>query len=157
MIRARLRNWYVALQAMVGLLRDSRHRPLFREMRAFARRLPDTMSGPLPRARDTLTPTKQDISLDGLSERDLRNLADLAALLEWRSPLGLCLRRSLTRYHFLRRAGIPVEVQFGARLAGRSDRRIAGHAWVTLDGQPYHEAGENWRGFTVMITWPGAV
>jgi hypothetical protein len=88
-------------------------------------------------------------------EPTIRHLADLAALLERRSPLGLCLRRSLTRYHFLRRIGVPVVVCFGAKfVAGRPDRDIAGHAWLTLNGRVYHEDSENWQGFTVMLVHP---
>ncbi len=92
---------------------------------------------------------------DAKTEKVTRNLADLAVLLHRRSPLGLCLRRSLTRYYFLRRAGLPLHVHFGARIInGKPDREITGHAWLTLDGKPYHEPGKNWRGFTVMLTFP---
>lgn len=92
----------------------------------------------------------------GLPIPSVRRLADLTALLDRRSPFGLCLRRSLLRYHFLRRAGVPVAVQFGARFkAGQPDRDVTGHAWVALDGQPYFEDGENYRGFRVMLSYPG--
>jgi hypothetical protein len=86
----------------------------------------------------------------------VRRLADLAALLDRRSPLGLCLRRSLARYYFLRRAGLPVVLQFGARLrpGDAAVRDLRGHAWLTLAGRPYFEVEENWRGFTVMFCYP---
>ena len=88
----------------------------------------------------------------------MREIVDIAALLNRRSPLGLCLRRSMTRYYFLRRAGLPVEVKFGARFKdGKPDRQVTGHAWLTLNGQPYYEADENWREFTVMLTYPESV
>ena len=75
--------------------------------------------------------------------------------LERRSPLGVCLRRSLTRYFFLRRADVPVVIQFGARfVGGKADRDVTGHAWLTCNGRSYHEAEENWRDFTVMFRWP---
>jgi hypothetical protein len=89
------------------------------------------------------------------SEDTIRNFADLAALLDRRSPLGLCLRRSLTRYHFLRQADVPVVIRFGAKFVnGIADREIAGHAWLTLNDSPYYEEDENWRGFTVMMSYP---
>ena len=67
----------------------------------------------------------------------------------------MCLRRSLVRYHFLRRAGLPLVLNFGTRFKGGvADREITGHAWVTLDGKPYFEDGENYRGFTVMLKHP---
>jgi hypothetical protein len=50
---------------------------------------------------------------------------------------------------------VPVDLQFGAKFKdGKPDRDISGHAWLTLDGRIYHEDGENWRGFTVMLSFP---
>ena len=149
---ARLRHVWLALTALPGLLLSSRRRALFRKMRAFARNLPAELKAPLPVALRRFTP---DSGARPELEPTIRRLADLAALLDRRSPLGLCLRRSLTRYHFLRRAGVPVVVRFGARFVnGKPDREITGHAWLTLNGQVYHEDGENWRGFTVMLSFP---
>jgi hypothetical protein len=121
-------------------------------MRGYARGLPAALAGPLPQALAAQTPEGVDLALP---YAHLRLLADAAALFERRSPLGLCLRRSLVRYHFLRRAGLPLVLNFGARFkAGLADREVTGHAWVTLDGQPYFEDGENYRGFTVMFRYP---
>jgi hypothetical protein len=86
----------------------------------------------------------------------LRRLADTAVILERRSPLGLCLRRSLIRFHALRTAGLPVVVCFGARPVTDRDRSLAGHAWLTLDGVPYHEPPSSFEGWTVMYTYPPA-
>ena len=151
-MKARLSHIGLALAALPGLMISAQRRALFREMRAFARGLPATLKSPLPVAMQRITPSPHS---PGESEDAVRDLADLTALLDLRSSLGLCLRRSLTRYHFLRRAGVPVVVRFGAKFVdGKPDREITAHAWLTLDGNPYHEADENWRGFTVMITWP---
>jgi hypothetical protein len=147
----RVTNWLTGLAALRALARR-RNRALWAEMRAYVRALPGALQGPLPEALKTLTPATADLDLP---ERDVRVLADAAALAERKSPLGLCLRRSLVRYHYLRRAGVPVVVQFGARFrAGRADREVTGHAWVTLNKEPYFEAGENYQGFTVMLTHP---
>lgn len=149
---ARLRHWKLAVATLPGLVLYPQRRAVFREMRTFARDLPVELHAPLLPALENLTPDATDIFL---AERTVRQLADLAAALDRRSPLGICLRRSLIRFHFLRRAGIPVDVQFGARLADdAAERRIAGHAWLTLAGNPYHEPGENWQGFSVMYSWP---
>jgi hypothetical protein len=149
---ARLRHAWLALMTLPGLLLSSRRRALLREMRAFARNLPAELKTPLPDALRRITP---DLGARAEPEPAIRRLADLAALLDRRSPLGLCLRRSLIRYHFLRRAGVPVVVRFGARFVdGKPDRDITGHAWLTLNGQVYHEDGGNWRGFTVMLSFP---
>ena len=89
------------------------------------------------------------------NEATTRQLADLAALLERGTGLGLCLRRSLLRYHYLRQLHLPLTIQFGAKFIGnKDDRAITGHAWLTHNGRPYHEDEANWRDFTVMLSWP---
>ncbi len=149
---ARLRHLRLAFTTLPILLFDARRRRLFDEMCAFTRRLPQALAAPLPEALAALTPPTSDL---GLPTSAIRRLADLAALFDRRSPLGLCLRRSLVRYHFLRRTGLPLVLNFGARFTGGvADREITGHAWVTLDGKPYFEDGENYRGFTVMLKYP---
>ena len=147
----RLRHWRTGLLTLVSL-GDPRRRALWSEMRAYIRRLPEALSAPLPAVLAAHTPAGADLVLP---EPAVRQMADAVALFERRSPLGLCLRRSLLRYHFLRRAGLPLVVNFGARfINGTADRALAGHAWVTLKGQPYHEDSENYRGFTVMLQHP---
>src|SRR5438046_10608952 len=81
--------------------------------------------------------------------------ADAVSMLDYRSPLGVCLRRSLVRYVLLRRAGVPVVVHFGAKkdLAG-AQGRIAGHAWLTLDGQAFAENPQDYEGFTAIYSYP---
>lgn len=166
----RLQHLWLALTCLPGLLVNGRHRRLLADMRALCRQLPAILQAPLPKALAILNPpTTQppDYQTTRLPDHQTtrlldypttRRLADLAALLERRSPLGLCLRRSLVRYHFLRRLGMPVVINFGAKfVGGEADRDITGHAWLTLHGRPYHELDENWRGFTVMFTWPDSV
>ena len=149
---ARLRHWLLGLTALASLAGSPARRQLWAEMRAYARGLPAALAGPLPRAVAAQTPAATDLVL---APAEVRLLADAAALFERRSGLGLCLRRSLVRYHFLRRAGVPLVINFGARFkAGTADRQVTGHAWVTLDGQPYFEDGENYQGFTVMLQFP---
>lgn len=123
------------------------------EMRAFCGRVPTILQQPLPQAMQAIS--QPDAAAPPFSERDIRDLADLATLLERRSPLGLCLRRSLVRYHYLRPLGLPLQLKFGAKLLGQPEKRgLTGHAWLTLNDQPYHEADENWQGFIVMVSWP---
>ena len=47
-----------------------------------------------------------------------------------------CLTRGLTRYYFLRRAGMDVALCFGM---GRLDKEIMGHCWLTSNGEPFLE------------------
>jgi hypothetical protein len=150
----RLRNWLLGLSALALLAPSPARRQLWSELRAYERGLPAVLAGPLPPALAAQTPARADLTLPA---EEVRLLADAAALFERRSPLGLCLRRSLARYHFLRRAGVPLVINFGARFkAGVADRQVTGHAWVTLEGQPYYEDGENYQDFTVMLRYPQA-
>jgi hypothetical protein len=126
------------------------HPRLLLAMWRVERRLPALMSlRALPELMQTLTPRAENLSIPPTT---VRQLADAVAGLDVTSPLGICLRRSLLRYHFLRRAGVPVQIQFGARFT--TDRNIGGHAWLTLDSQPYFEENENYLGFAVLYTFP---
>jgi hypothetical protein len=149
----RLRHWALGFRVLLSLMvAGPARRSLWAEMRRYARGLPAALNGPLPAAVAAQTPEAADLALP---PEVIRDLADTAALLERGSPLGLCLRRSMLRYHFLRRAGLPLVLNFGARFKqGQADREITGHAWVTLDGRRYHEDGENYQGFTVMLRFP---
>jgi hypothetical protein len=150
-LRTRARNTLTGLAALLALA-DPAQRRVWREMRAYVRDLPALLAAPLPAVVASQTPAAADLPL---SAPAVRRLADAAALFERRSPLGLCLRRSLVRYHYLRRAGVPLTLNFGARFkGGAADRDVTGHAWVTLDGQPYYEDGENYQGFVTMLIFP---
>ena len=148
----RLRNVLTVLRglALAALIPDLRR--VWTKVRNFERGLPELLRPPLSEALAAIRPARPDLRLPA---DQLRLLCDTAALLDRRSPLGLCLRRSMVRYHFLSRAGLPLVLQFGARFKdGRPDRDVTGHAWVALDGRPYFEDGENYRGFTVMLRYP---
>ena len=108
---------------------------------------------PLPDFLAELTPDQVDLA--DLDEDALRELVDAWARIERGHPFGLCMRRSLLRYHFLRRAGVDLGIVFGARFRGTDgERGIAGHAWNTLNGEPYHEREEDYRGFKAIYRWP---
>ncbi len=47
-----------------------------------------------------------------------------------------CLTRGLTRYYFLRRAGMNVTLCFGM---GRIGGKFIGHCWLMRDGEPFLE------------------
>lgn len=144
-------------------------RALLRQMVAFSQTLPRQFNQPLPAMMAQLTPppshaqpagNELSISPDlpavrSLGEAEIRQLADAVALWRFRSPLGLCLRRSLLRYHFLRTAQVPVAIVFGARLkSSQEGGGIGGHAWLTLYGQPYYEHPGDYQGFVIMYVYP---
>ena len=168
-MRVSVRHLFLALGTLPLLIFSARRRALFREMQTFVRALPAVLQAPLPQALARLTPARGDAAsgmgaefargdnagADFVGADSIRDLSDLTALLDRRSPLGLCLRRSLVRFHYLRRAGLPVHLKFGAKfVTGKPDREVTGHAWLTLNDAPYHEADENWKGFVVMFSFP---
>jgi hypothetical protein len=59
-----------------------------------------------------------------------------------------CLERSLLAYRFLSRAGADPRLVIGV---GNVDGKMAGHAWVTLDGVPVHEPPETVVGFAPLV------
>jgi hypothetical protein len=150
----RLQHFWLFIRWLPWLVIRVEYRRLLGEMRVFCGRVPTLLQQPLPQAMQQIG--QRDAAAPNLPEAHIRDLADLAALLERRSPLGLCLRRSLVRYHYLRPRGLPLELKFGAKLLGQPEKRgLTGHAWLTLNDQPYHEADANWQGFTVMYTYGG--
>jgi hypothetical protein len=121
-------------------------------MVAFSRALPAHFAEPLPQMMARLTPASAPAPLD---PDTIRRLADAVAAGHLRSPLGICLRRSLLRYYFLREAGLPVQVVFGARLKSQADGGgLGGHAWLTLHGAPYHENPADYQNFAAMLIYP---
>jgi hypothetical protein len=123
-------------------------------MMSFSRELPSQFDQPLPQMMAHLTPQFSD-SHPELSEAEIRHLADAIAAWHLTSPLGVCLRRSLLRYRFLRAAGVPVKIVFGARFKGEATRDgLGGHAWLTLDGAAYYERPEDYEGFVKMYDYP---
>jgi hypothetical protein len=107
-----------------------------------------------------LTPTphpEQETSSknNGLTPDEIRRLADAIAAWHLFSPLGICLRRSLLRYYFLREANLPITIIFGARLKDAQEGGgLGGHAWLTLAGQPYYENPKDYAGFVTMYVYP---
>lgn len=155
MIGARRDSIAILKATIPGLLYSPERRLLFSQIKTFTRELPVRLQAPLTEALEQLI--SDDISdlPDIQTEATIRNLADLAVLLDGRTDLGYCLRRSLTRFCFLRRAGVPVILHFGARHGGKEHGGpLDGHAWLTLSGSPYHEIHESLDSFTVMLSYP---
>jgi hypothetical protein len=58
-----------------------------------------------------------------------------------------CLTRGVTRYYFLRRAGMDVALCFGM---GRLDKDFIGHCWLASDGEPFLEVEDPRRRYVEM-------
>ena len=56
-----------------------------------------------------------------------------------------CLTRGLTRYYFLRQAGVEVRLCFGARLRHGELTTEAGHCWLETGGLPFLERSDPYR------------
>ena len=148
-----VKRWRRAPKAgvrLLGVLRQREARRMLREIITLGRQLPQRLQAPLPDALAALTPP---VEASALSYQRIRYLVDVLSALGVGRPLGLCLRRSLLRYYFLRQAGLPLVIHFGARRLG-SD--IGGHAWLTLHGEPYYEAPHHVQPHTVMWSYPVA-
>ncbi|NUQ39128.1 MAG: lasso peptide biosynthesis protein [Caldilineales bacterium] len=163
----RLRLGQAALATLARSLASPHLRPLLPGIWRWSRGLPARYEAQsLPDFLTALTPAHADLA--GVNGEHLRELIDLLARLDRGSPFGLCLRRALWRYHWLRRAGLPLGILFGVRVRGATElseigkaepggARIVGHAWNTLAGEPWHERPEDRRGFSVLYRWEGPV
>ena len=65
-----------------------------------------------------------------------------------------CLTRGLTRYYFLRRAGVDVTLRFGARCRNGELMPAAGHCWLEQGGEPFLESGNPYRYCVPIYTLP---
>ena len=149
-MRERLNNYKLLLRLLPLLATSGAARRLLREMMAFVRSIPGVMQQPLPDSMAQVTPER---AVQPFDETRLRQLADLAAVLERRSVPGICLKRSLTRYHYLTQIGIPLEVVFGARFKEGERRDVTGHAWLEQDGRIYYEHPSNVTPFTPIYRY----
>lgn len=147
----RVRRGLVYSAILLRALPDPARRSLLREALDLARRLPGILEQPLPAALAAVTPEPGAGTLDA---ETIRAIVDALSAFGAGRPLGICLRRSLLRYYFLRRAGLPLIVHFGAR---RKADGIGGHAWLTLHDQPFHESPESYQGFVLMFSYPPPV
>lgn len=63
-----------------------------------------------------------------------------------------CLKRSLVLYHFLRRAGVDVEIDLGI---AKNDTELIGHSWLTYNGLPYLESEVVIKNYQPMFSSKG--
>jgi hypothetical protein len=87
--------------------------------------------------------------------RLVTRLADAVLVFDRRQVVGPCLRRSLIRFHLLRRLGLPVTIHVGVQRDEKvSNSGIVGHAWLTLDGLPWEEPSGEHHEHVVMFRYP---
>ena len=64
-----------------------------------------------------------------------------------------CMIRSLAVYSRARRSGVPVRFHCGVR---RNGSALDGHAWLTLDGEPFLEPVDPRPAYAVVFSFPEA-
>jgi len=105
----------------------------------------------LPMVLDRLNPHSMAGRLDEAVMGDLVYYVDRWLQLYPYNKKGNCFPRSLALYWFARRLGYPVLFHCGVR---KEVSNLDGHAWLTLDRQPFHEKGQQWQCFTVTFSYP---
>jgi hypothetical protein len=106
--------------------------------------VPVLMRLPLNRVRAVIEPGGALPASDSSAQRQIIEGVNLA--LDLLHPLlrPTCLTRGVTRYYFLRRAGLNVSLAFGIR----PTTEAVGHCWLMLDGQPFLETRDPRTDFT---------
>ena len=105
----------------------------------------------LPRVLDRLNPRSMTEKPDEAMMGDLVYYVDRWLQLFPYNRKGNCFPRSLSLYWFARRLGYPVYFHCGVK---KEVSNLDGHAWLTLDRQPFHETGQQWQRFTVTFSYP---
>lgn len=104
---------------------------------AFAAAVPYLLRLKLPRLARALEPGSSPTAVLEDCVRRIAGYVEIA--IRHGRPLVRpgCLTRGLTRYYFLRRAGLDVALCFGM---GRLDKEFMGHCWLVKNGEPFLEA-----------------
>lgn len=105
----------------------------------------------LPVVLDRLSPRSMTGEPDQAVMEDVVYYVDRWLQLFPYNEKGNCFPRSLTLYWFARRLGYPVFFHCGVR---KEVSNLDGHAWLTLDHQPFYETGQQSQRFTVTFSYP---
>ncbi len=69
-----------------------------------------------------------------------------------------CLKRSLVLFHFLKKSGLPIQINFGVRKLAQNPEHtwplLDGHGWLSLGGRTYSEKGEPQSKFKLIYSFP---
>lgn len=128
---------------------------LFLRIFAFAAAVPYLLRLKLSRIAGALEPGRDPSAVHEDSVRKITAYVETA--IRRGRPLVHpgCLTRGLTRYYFLRRAGMDVALCFGM---GRLDKEFMGHCWLVRDGEPFLETEDPRPRYAEMyrISRPGS-
>lgn len=112
---------------------------LFAKILIFAAVVPLLMRLKLSRLAALLEPQSSSRPVDPNRVQKICSYTEKA--IRFGTPLvrPICLTRGLTRYYFLRRAGLSVSLHFGVGRVG-DKKQFEGHCWLTWADEPYWEA-----------------
>jgi hypothetical protein len=91
---------------------------------------------------------------DGPPHDMVLQCVDSALVLGMPCVRSTCLVRGLTRYFFLRRAGLDLSLCFGAALRNGELVAVPGHCWLEKDGKPFLEPGDPRLNFLPIYRLP---
>jgi len=129
-----------------GSVRDAL---LFGHIFLFAILLPLTLRRDVASLATFLEPRRSRPQAPPATVEKIQRYAD--AVCASRFVRAECLVRGVTRYYFLRRAGLSIGLVFGMSTV---DGRLEGHCWLVKDGRPFLEARDPEPRFTRMVAFP---
>jgi hypothetical protein len=106
---------------------------------AVASAVPLLMRLPLSRLESVLEPRRRPARRSPAELERLLGQLDRVLGSGGRLARRGCLTRGVTRYWFLRRAGVDVRLVFGA---GAVEGAFAAHCWLVREGRPYLERAD---------------
>lgn len=138
----------------LDLLRHPKDLKILLEMFTFAAFMPLLLRFySLDRFFSLITPNPER-HCNSISLVAVKRIIQLGVFLLKRDRLFLkntCLRRSLLLYYFLRKNGIEVRIHFGVK---KRDGYLAGHSWLTRDGNLLADQGGLGGIFTPIVSYP---
>jgi hypothetical protein len=151
------RSWSSKLTDRLALLRrigGPRDAALLAQVLPFAATVPLLLRLPLENLANLVEPCRRRATPAGEAVVN-RIVRTVDAAIDLGSPVvrGGCLTLGLTRYYFLRRAGIDVTLHFG--ISDPSGDVVA-HCWLTRAGEPYLEGTDPRPLYRVMYSFPPA-
>ena len=111
---------------------------LFARVFLFAAVVPFLLRLKIARVASLIEPGREPRAVD--PDLVKRIIAYVETVIRRGSPLVRpgCLTRGLTRYYFLRHAGLDVSLHFGMGRVAK-EKELVGHCWLVREGEPYLE------------------
>lgn len=158
-----MRISWSSVRRRLALLKELRHPKdwwLFLRVLAFAAAVPLMFRCKLSTTSRWLERrTRTDATSAPDSARVERTIRCVEMVRAFGSPLvrPTCLTRGVTHYFFLRRAGLPVSLFFGAATQNGKLVQANGHCWLVKDGEPFLENSDPREKFLTIYKLPESI